>query len=296
MAVSPTPVQTESAVRLVPAQQFSIEQLTQAYNQTRVDYVVPMPMNAARLAEYVRTYDVDLSASMVAMDGDEILGLAMLGVRPHAAWITRLGVLPNARRRHIGRTLMDALLTISDERRLPLTVLEVIKNNVPAYNLFVQCGFEAKHEVLVLRRPPGPPAHVPDGDVELLEREDALALLHARSDFETWVTATDSLRHVESLQALRVRLADGSAGWLVFQIQKLRLLPLLLTRFTLHTQTGEPRHVAHALLSFLYMLFPDLDTQVENVAQDETHLPAMQELGFIESFRRIEMHRACPLL
>jgi len=294
MVVLPVPALTETAVRLVPANQFSIEQLTQAYNQTRVDYVVPMPMNAARLAEYVRTYDVDLSASVVAMDGNEMLGLAMLGVRPHAAWITRLGVLPAARRRHIGRALMEALLTISDERRLPLTLLEVIKNNVPAYNLFVQCGFQPKSEMLVLRRPPGPPAHVPEGDVELLEREGALALLSERSDFETWVTATDSLRNVDSLQALQVRLADGSRGWLVFQIQKLRLLPLLLTRFTLHTQAGEPRYVAEALLSFLYMLFPDLDTQVENVALNEPHLPAMLDLGFIEAFRRIEMYRVCP--
>ena len=39
------------ACELVPAAQFSIEELTDLYNQTRLDYMVPMPMNPARMAE-----------------------------------------------------------------------------------------------------------------------------------------------------------------------------------------------------------------------------------------------------
>ena len=92
-------------VKLIPASQFTIEDLTNAYNQTRVDYMVPMPMNAARLASYVNTYNVDMDRSWVAIDQetDEILGLAMLGVRAGRTWITRLGVLPVRRRRGTGR-------------------------------------------------------------------------------------------------------------------------------------------------------------------------------------------------
>ncbi len=33
---------------LVPASAYTVEALTEAYNQTRVDYIVPMPMNPAR--------------------------------------------------------------------------------------------------------------------------------------------------------------------------------------------------------------------------------------------------------
>jgi len=32
-----------TAIKLVPASQFTIEQLTAIYNQTRVDYLLPMP-------------------------------------------------------------------------------------------------------------------------------------------------------------------------------------------------------------------------------------------------------------
>ena len=49
------PADTSNAIKLIPASEFSIEQLAAIYNQTRVDYMVPMPMNAARLADYVAT-------------------------------------------------------------------------------------------------------------------------------------------------------------------------------------------------------------------------------------------------
>jgi hypothetical protein len=38
------------SIKLVKASEYSVEELTEAYNQTRVDYMVPMPMNKARLA------------------------------------------------------------------------------------------------------------------------------------------------------------------------------------------------------------------------------------------------------
>jgi hypothetical protein len=82
-------------MKLVPADNFDLEQLTKAYNQTRVDYIVPMPMNEARLRDYINCYDVDLSASWVAVEGSVMLGLGMLGVRRGRGWITRVGVLPS---------------------------------------------------------------------------------------------------------------------------------------------------------------------------------------------------------
>jgi len=83
-----------TAIKLIPASQFTIEQLTAIYNQTRVDYLVPMPMNSTRLAEYISMYDVDLDHSRIALLDNVLLGVAMQGVRDGRAWLTRLGVLP----------------------------------------------------------------------------------------------------------------------------------------------------------------------------------------------------------
>ena len=99
---------TSTAIKLLPVSHFNDEQLAAIYNQTRVDYLVPMPMNAARLGEYMKTYDVSREHSMVAQTHDgEMLGVNMLGLREGRAWITRLGVIPNTRRHGAGRRLVN---------------------------------------------------------------------------------------------------------------------------------------------------------------------------------------------
>jgi ribosomal protein S18 acetylase RimI-like enzyme len=276
---------------LAPASQFTIEQLTAAYNQTRVDYLVPMPMNPARLAEYVDHYDVDLDRSFVALADKQILGLGMLGVRPGRAWVTRLGVLPVERRQGMGWAISQALLAAGEELGVEHLLLEVIKNNTPAYNLFLKHGFEPVRELLVLRRPPGPPAHPPPGEVRPLERAEALALLETRPGPQSWITAAESFAHLEHLMGMRLSLPDGGRGWMVWHVQMFHGFPLLLSHLAVQTEAGEPASVGRALLEHLYRQHPDLDTHAENLSTGDPHLPSFFDLNFVVSFERIEMHR-----
>jgi ribosomal protein S18 acetylase RimI-like enzyme len=287
---------TDTAFRLVPAAQFTIAQLTAAYNQTRVDYVVPMPMNAARLAEYVAMYDVVLGRSVVAVasDTEEILGLGMLGLRPQRAWITRLGVVPTNRRHGAGRAIMRYLLAQAEQLPAPLIILEVIKNNAPAYHLFIHCGFAVQRELLILRRPPGLPKHPPQGEAAWLTAEQTLDLLAQRAGRASWLTETESYAHALNLGGVQVRLPDGATGWLVYQEQRPRVLPSFLSGVLAYTEAGEPATVARALFGHLYQRYPDWDTHTENLPAPDPHVPAFLEAGYVESFRRIEMHRPTP--
>jgi ribosomal protein S18 acetylase RimI-like enzyme len=281
-----TSEEIDSLIQLVPASSFNIAQLVAAYNQTRVDYLVPMPMNAARLAEYIHLYDVDLDRSRVAVEGDQILGLAMLGVRPDRTWITRLGVLPVKRQRGVGEALMRALLDAAEQLNIAHTCLEVIKHNTPAHTLFLKLGFIETRELLILRRPPGPPAEIPSAEVEWLDRAEALALLDTRSASPAWTNETDSLANIENLAGLSLRLPDGSSGWIVFERQK-----FILSHFVMRTSQGHTVTLGQALLAHLYQRFPDLDTHAENIPLDDPQLPAFFDSRFVESFRRIEMSR-----
>jgi ribosomal protein S18 acetylase RimI-like enzyme len=281
-----TAEEIDSSLQLVPASCFSIDQLVAAYNQTRVDYLVPMPMNAARLAEYIHIYDVDLDHSRVAVDGDQILGLAMLGVRPGQTWITRLGVLPIKRKRGVGEALMRALLDATDQLRINCTCLEVIKNNTPAHTLFLKLGFSETRELLILRRPPGPPATIPAAEIGWLDRAEAMTLLDTRTIPSAWTNETPSLSHFENIAGLSLRLPDGTAGWLVFERQR-----FILSHFVMVTSQGDSATLGRALLAHLYQRYPDLDTHAENIPLDDPHLPAFFDTHFVESFRRIEMYR-----
>src|SRR6185369_2993093 len=119
---------------LVPASNFSADELAEIYNAGRVDYIVPMPMNAKRIQNYVRTYDIDLDASVIIVDDkDQPAGLGMLGIRDDRGWITRLGIIPEQRRAGMGMCMIQGLLAAARERYARLIQLEVIEGNDPAH-------------------------------------------------------------------------------------------------------------------------------------------------------------------
>jgi ribosomal protein S18 acetylase RimI-like enzyme len=281
---------TTNAIKLIPASRFTVQQLTEIYNQTRVDYMVPMPMNEARLTEYINTYDVDLEHSLVARQDDQSLGVAMLGVREDRAWITRLGVVPNTRRGGVGLALCEGLLEQAEQMGIRFQMLEVIKNNIPAHTLFRKLGFYEVGELLVLRRSPIiPPPEPVVADAQRLDRTEALDLVSQDRGTQPWTNQSETLSNASEVSGLRITLVDGSTGWLVYQRQK-----FLLTRFAFKTQTGNPVDMARAFLTHLHHQYPRLDTQLENIQVNDPHLPAFHETGYVESFRRIEMWRGSP--
>lgn len=276
------------SIELITADQFTIQELTNLYNQTRVDYLIPMPMNAERLAEYVHDFDIDLAHSFVARDSDgQILGLGMLGIRRPLAWITRLGVLPVIRRQGTGAALMDSMLASADELGMTETHLEVIKNNTPAYNLFLSKGFKVTDEYLVMRRAPRPITEpLQNCTADWLNYDQALQTLQSYPKHLTWIQAFASMCNAPDLQGLHIELSNGNSGWLVYRCHKYTLSHLIL-----HTETGNPEEIGVQLLLNLYTRYPRYDTYAENIHEKDPHLPAFYALGYFENFWRIEMRR-----
>ena len=276
------------SIQLIPASRFNYDELTAIYNQTRVDYMIPMPMNAARLAEYVRIYDVDLDHSLVAATRDvQMLGVAMLGVRKNRVWLTRLGVIPNTRRNGIGSALVGGLIKDAAKLNLDFVMLEVIKNNTPAHQLFLKYGFREIGELLVMRRSPLIPPIAPIvADAQRMDRTESLVLVGHDRGTQPWTNQSESLVNAHEVSGLSITLMDGSRGWLVYQREK-----FLLTRFAIKTEAGDPATVAYALLTHLHSQYPRLDTHIENIQVNDPHLPAYYQMGYVESFRRIEMWR-----
>jgi ribosomal protein S18 acetylase RimI-like enzyme len=274
---------------LIPAERFTIEELTEAYNQTRVDYMIPMPMNAARLREYVHNYHIDLEQSLVAVQNGTIFGLGMLGVRDNRSWITRLGLVANQRGKGIGELVMRGLISNSDDLGLETNLLEVIRGNVPAHTLFKKLGFKDVRELLILRRPPG---NLPEPTAPAVELDvDAcIALLGDRRVHQAWTNQTESLIRVGKVKGFQVEVPGAGSGWIVFQPTLFNLSRLMFGTY------GEDRMtVIRVLLAHLHNTYPNQDTYTENIPADDPHLPAFEEIGYIEAFRRVEMLRRAGL-
>ena len=286
MSIASMPI-ASMPIELVAADQFTIHELADIYIQTRVDYLIPMAMSADRLGEYIHDFDVDLACSSVArsIEGD-FWGLIFLGVRQKLAWITRLGVVPSARRAGAGAALVERMLANAEALGLQEIHLEVIKNNTPAQNLFLSKGFKETGEYLVMRRAPRAVSETARDSVEWLDSAQALDALQSYPQHLTWILAYPSMRNASDMQGVRIELSNGSAGWLVFRLHK-----FLLSHLILHTEQGDPVEVGTQLLLNLYTRYPRHDTYAENIHVADVHLPAFQALGYFENFRRIEMRR-----
>ncbi len=273
-------------IDLISAGAFSYQELTEAYNHTRVDYMVPMPLNANKLREYVITYDIDMQASVVAVDGYEILGLSMLGVREKRTWITRLGVIRNHRRHGAGTAMMDHLIQESKKRNADNIILEVILNNSPAHSLFKKLGFRETRDLLVLARPPIPLQiqNLPKAKVKVMNYAQVVELLKKRSVRPSWLDETESLTKIGNIEGFYAMLNDGSEGWLVYQNTVFQL-----GRITIQTEIGDPVQVGRVLLHHLHTSYARKDTKTENLPSDDPHWVAFQEMGYFELFRRVEM-------
>jgi ribosomal protein S18 acetylase RimI-like enzyme len=281
-------------MQLIPADQFTFEQLTEAYNQTRIDYLVPMPMNVARLREYVAVYDVDLSASCVVVEDGNMLALGMLGVREGRGWITRLGVLPAGRRLGTGSRVMEWLLRAAAVRRLKRVWLEVIKGNQPGYHLFCKYGFNITRELLVARRPPNPRAPFLTHESHLcttasatsISPQESVDLLTQRRQRPNWLNEAESMQNVSGLNCLLVELEDGGQGWVSYQPGLLQL-----TRINVEVTSGDPAAVTTAVLQLLHRKHSSQDAIIENLPEDCPVWPGFVSAGYFETFRRIEMVR-----
>lgn len=254
---------------IVPANTYSFADLAHIYNQSRVDYIVPMPMNARRMEEYVRHYDVALEASIVALSGGETTGIGMLGLRQQRAWFTRLGVLPKERGHKVGQLIMETLIEEADRRGATQGQLEVIEGNEPAIRLFRKLGFEPLRPLLIIRRPPGA-IDAPEG--EPLSPDEIAACLAARQDQPSWLDETASLLNMGALEGLR--LGDE---WVIFRRTAVQLSAFVLS---------DTRDAAR-LIGAVHRRYPLLDTKIENV--DLRLWAAYQAVGYFQAFARLEM-------
>jgi ribosomal protein S18 acetylase RimI-like enzyme len=127
-------------MRLVEASSFDSAFLADLFTRGYEEYFVPFHMDAATFADVVDRWDIDLDRSCVAFDDGETVGLANLAVRGERGWIGGIGVIPSARRRGIGRALMEAVLEVAP----PHVSLEVIEQNEPARKLYEQLGFTTR--------------------------------------------------------------------------------------------------------------------------------------------------------
>jgi len=122
-------------------------------NAAYADYFVPMHLTPDAMQAVDQYYDVDLTRSVVAQAGAELVGMALLSRRGKRGWISGVGVLPAWRRQGIARAMMHTLLESVRETGIAEVTLEAIVQNEPARALYRALGFAEGRELLTWRFP-----------------------------------------------------------------------------------------------------------------------------------------------
>ncbi len=130
-------------------------ELVRVFNLGFSDYLVPMVMDEAGLADHIACNDIDLACSRVAVDTEPV-GFALAARRGTEAWIGGMGVAPAYRRGGVGaRALLAAIDAVAGEG-VGTVWLEVLEGNAPAIALYERLGFERVRRLEVWSLTPDP--------------------------------------------------------------------------------------------------------------------------------------------
>ena len=142
------------AFTFTPVSGFGLAPTAELMNRAFADYIVKFQLTEPVLWYLARLDSVDFNASCVVHVDAQPAGAALVARRGWTCRVAGMAILPEARRKHVGRALMDYLLSEAKQRGERSMVLEVIEQNAPALRLYDSIGFQ---KVRRLRSYAGPP-------------------------------------------------------------------------------------------------------------------------------------------
>lgn len=193
------------------ASSFSLHELASVFNQAFSDYLIEVYFTEHSLREYIRRHGLDLDASLVVGADGYLVGLLLSGSDGSTTWNAGMGIHPSWRRRGLGSDLLDEWLTNSRAAGLDRALLEVIKQNLVATNMYRSRGFREVRDYQGFegrmgwsRAPPINPDHVHRVDVE--------ELLTVYRKGHSWQKRPDVLRRLVDFVVLRTKGDHPSRG------------------------------------------------------------------------------------
>ncbi len=279
--------------RFVPGDHLGLEPLATLFNRGYEGYYVPIHLDAEAFALYAAAWDLDLSATRVAVAGGQPIGFALLGVRGRRGWVGGMGVVPEWRGRGLGRAAMEAVLAEARAIRLSVVDLEVLEQNNWAARIYDGLGFRATRDLDVWARPAEAPAiaSVASPAVSAIPVDEALAAhaaLHPQR--APWQRDLPSLtRQAERLSALGVRGAGGISALALFHPS-----PRGLAVLALAARPDAPSGSHAALLAALLAPHPGVGATLANLPVGDPAAAALAAAGFTVRLRQREMTLALP--
>lgn len=202
------------ALPLVSARSLDPGELVRVFNLGFSDYLVPMQMDEAALAEHIANNDIDLACSRVAIDVEPV-GFALVARRGTEAWIGGMGTAPAYRQIGLGARTLRTAIAAAGAAGVDTVWLEVLDGNAPAIALYEGLGFERVRHVEVWSLAPDPARDPVERRALDVDAAHAWIAGH-RGGREPWQRADASIVRMRErgipLTGVALRRSDGIAG------------------------------------------------------------------------------------
>jgi ribosomal protein S18 acetylase RimI-like enzyme len=276
--------------RLAPISDVDFEAYVESVNEAYADYFVPLQVDPERMQGLIFREDLDIDQSRVAVDSNgQILGSCMLGIRGDHGWIGVMGVVPEYRRKGIGRAILKELVRNARQLGLDFLTLEVISQNVGAFKLYENMGFEKLRTLVIFDRGvEDVPALSSSLRVEKGTAEDVLQYYDQFHDIENpWQRQKKSIECLMDNWKTRLLVSDDSVvgyvgGW--FRDERVQIWDAAVSK-----DLDDREEAVNVLFASLLNEFPKATSGMLNVGEDDIIVQPMQALGYRQSLRQYEM-------
>ncbi len=276
-------------VRYAPASELSWVALAELINRAFRQYLQPVYTDSAQLRNQVAAWDIDLDSSLVIFHGRrEPIGVGLLGVRGRRGWISGFAIVPEWRRRGLGRSLLQRLIERARARAVTSLTLEVLVDNAPAIALYRSAGFRIQRELLSWERSPeGGALPVPAWKAA---PGDPMALT---ADFDAWHAERPCWQQEKaSLQPFLHRLQGWVLMWeqhpVAYALTQRGARQLVLADVGL-APGASARAVLRPLLQDLQLRHLNLTMALSNWPASDPLNRVLAALGFRVRLRQYEM-------
>ena len=133
----------------------TLKNIINVWNEGFSDYFVPIRADINGFIKRMANEDLDAASSFVVEEDGQLQGILLNGFYEHngelLAWNGGTAVLPNARRKGVGRMLLQKSLEEYKALGVKRASLEAIKANTGAISLYKEFGYQIKDELIYFK-------------------------------------------------------------------------------------------------------------------------------------------------
>ena len=130
---------------------FSIEDITNVFNQAFADYIIPFQLTQMNLLDKIKSENIFLNYSIGISVNDQLVAFILTGIdskdNAMLSYNAGTGVIPEFRGNHFPQKMYDYLLPLLSKNNIHHHQLEVITQNTKAIQIYESIGYHINKQV-----------------------------------------------------------------------------------------------------------------------------------------------------